>query len=384
MNPEPQGAVEGNTERAALVHREVLQLTLLIFIAIAGFFLTRVVAANNRAMSARDAAAWYDRGQQALESGQIDLAIDAFRRATVRNRTETAYVLALARALALHHDDEAARQVLLTLRESQPENADINLELARLAAHGADVTEAVRFYHNALYAPWPAERTDARRRVRIELIQFLLTHDQPGRAGAELLAVAADLPDEPAAHVQVAQLFFQAGDYTHSLDHFERAVRLAPDDGVALAGAGQSAFRLGEYARARSYLVRAPRDVDEVATTREIVELVLADDPLANRIGSAERRRRLLMDVEYARQRLTACIGERAGEPKDDEVVFQGEMEALSRQLSRTAVLDQDTIETGVDLVQRVAQHIMQRCASATVRDRALVLIGRQHSGAAR
>ena len=374
-----------NTEREAFVHREVFQLVILILIATAGFFLTRVFAANNRAMSLRDAAEWYKRGQQALESGRIDVAVEDFRRAAVRNRTENAYVLALARALARSHDEEAARRVLVTLREADPEDAGINLELARLAAHRADVPEAVRFYHNALYAPWPPERSDARRDVRFELIQFLLAHDQPSRAAAELLAVAADLPDEPAAHIHVAQLFFQAGDYHRSLDHFQRALRLAPDDGVALAGAGESAFRLGEYAVARSYLIRAPRDLDDVAATKEIVESVLADDPLTARIGSAERRRRLVGDLASTRQQLAACIGQRTGaQATTEELALQAEAEDVARQLSGPTVLDQDTIETGVDLVARLARHIIQSCAAVTARDRALVLIGRQHSAAAK
>jgi tetratricopeptide (TPR) repeat protein len=378
-----EDAVEDNAERAASVHREIFQLAVLIVAATAAFFLTRAVAANNRAMSLRDAAEWYTRGRQALESGRTDTAIEDFRRATVRNRTDHTYVLALARALARSHDPEAARRVLLTLRESEPEDAEVNLELARLAVHRGDLTEAVRFYHNALYAPWPAERADARRDVRFELIQFLLTQAQTGRAIAELLAIAADVPDEPAVHIQVGQFFFQAGDYRHSLDHFQRALHLAPDNGTALAGAGQDAFRLGDYVLARSYLTRAPQDLDGVTATKEISELVLADDPLAPRIGPAERRRRLVADIEYSGQQLDACVGHRkGGEMTSEDRAFQAEVEEFADQLTRPSVLDQDTIETGVDLVARVAAHIVQECVAATARDRAFVLIGRQHDAA--
>ena len=148
-------------ERSALIHREMVQLGVLILVATAAFLLTRAVAASNRDMSLRDAAEWYRRGQQRSTAGGVDDAIDSFRRATVRDRDEKRYVLALARALALKRDDDAARGVLLTLRESAPEDPDINLQLARLAAARQDVTEALRFYHNALYAPWPAEQADA-------------------------------------------------------------------------------------------------------------------------------------------------------------------------------------------------------------------------------
>lgn len=364
---------------AALVHREFLQLGILIVIAIAAFFLTRAVAASNRDMSLQDAAEWYRRGQQALDAGRVDDAVEAFRRATARSRTDKNYLLALARALTLDHDDEEARSVLLTLRESAPEDAEINLELARLVADRQDVTEALRFYHNALYAPWPAELTDARRRVRVELIRFLLAHNQSGRALSELLAVSTDLPDQAAAHLQVAQLFAQAGDQNHALDQFQRALRLSPDHGMALAGAGQSAFQLGRYALARTYLRRAPADQDNV-TTREVVERVLSSDPLANRIGSTERRRRLISDLNYARQRLATCFAGRAGgQTTDDELALQHEADAFKARLPPSAALDQDTIEGGVDLLDRIASHVIQACGSPTPFDRALVLIGRQH-----
>jgi hypothetical protein len=101
--------------------------------------------------------------------GDADSAIDSFRRATVKNRTEKRYVLALAGALALTHQDEPARNALLAVREAL-EDPDVNLELARLADDGQDFSSAVREYHNALYAPWPPHRAQARRHVRIELI----------------------------------------------------------------------------------------------------------------------------------------------------------------------------------------------------------------------
>src|SRR5581483_9147544 len=171
--------------------------------AVAAFFATRSLAASNRAMTLRDAADWYRRGQQALAEGRVAEAVDDFRRTTVRNRHDKTYVLALAGALARNGDDEAARGVLLALRESLPEDPETNLELARLAARGGDVPETMRYYHNALYAPWPPERTDERRIARLELVRFLLMHGQSNRALPELLAMAADLPDEPAAHVRV-------------------------------------------------------------------------------------------------------------------------------------------------------------------------------------
>ena len=368
------------TEQSNLIQREILQLALLGVVAVAAFFLTRGIAASNHDMNLRDGAEWYQRGQRQLERGDVDNAIDSFRRASVRNRNEKRYVLALARALAYTHQYEAARSALLALRESAPEDAEVNLQLARLAADRQDVTEALRYYHNTLYAPWPADQTDARRRVRLELIDFLLTHDRPSPAVSELLALSTDLPDAAAAHVEVGQLFSKAGDSRRALEQFQRALRLAPGNGDALDGAGQAAFQLGDYVLAERYLRVVPNASGKVRETRDLVELVLSSDPLASRIRSAERRRRLIANFSYADQRLSACIEQRASatQPSADELALRQEAQAFETHLKAPVVGEDDTLDVGVDLIYRIEREVVQRCPS-TLLDRALVLIGQKH-----
>jgi tetratricopeptide (TPR) repeat protein len=364
-------------ERSALIHRETFQLSALVALAVAAFLVTRAVAANNRDMSLRDAAEWFRRGQEAMQSGRVDDAIDSLRRATVRNRNEKSYVLALAHALALKHDADAARTVLMTLRESEPEDRDINLQLARLAATQQDVTEAVRFYHNALYAPWPLDQTDARRGVRLELVRLLLAHNQAGRAISELLALSADMPDDPAPRLEVAQLFADAHDDSHALDQFQRALSRVPDNRIALSGAGMAAFRHGDYALARSYLQRLPEDAGEVRTTRELVNLIISRDPLANRIGAAERPRRLTADINYVHERIHACIAN--GNVNTDSATLDSEAEMFGAELDRPVILEQDTVEEGVDLINRLEHDMNTRCGRPTTLDQALLLIGNRH-----
>lgn len=117
-----------SAERAALIHRENIQIGVLILIAVAAFFLTRAFADSNRDMTLRDAAEWHRRGQQALADGRRDDAIEDFHRATVRNRFEKRSLLDLARALRSTGENDEARGALLTLRESAPEDPDVNLE----------------------------------------------------------------------------------------------------------------------------------------------------------------------------------------------------------------------------------------------------------------
>jgi len=373
------------SQRAALIHRETIQLGVLLLVAAAAFALTRTVAANNRAMTLRDAAEWYRRGRVQMEAGRTDEAVDSFRRATVRDRNEKIYVLALAGALTSQGDFEPARSALMTLREASPEDPDVNLLLARLAAKRLDVTEALRFYRNALYSPWPNDQAGTRRQVRIELVRFLLERGQPSRALSELIALSADIPDEPEAHLDVARLFGAAGDHRNALDQFQRALRLSGENAEALAGAGQAAFEIGDYTLARTYLRRAPDKTADVQSTLELVDLVLSNDPLAARLGSAERRRRLTADLDHARERLRACLAQSGGTPAGNEgEAVQRETQAYLDQMQQQRILDQDTVEVGLDVIDRIERAVTDRCGPGTPLDQALLRIGRQHAGGAR
>jgi tetratricopeptide (TPR) repeat protein len=364
--------------QAAAVRREALQLAALILTAVVAFFVTKGVAGSNRDISVHDAAEWFRRGQQALEDNRIDDAVAAFRRAAGRDRTRRPYVLALARALALQDDEAAARAALITLRETAPEDPEINLELARLAAARRDITEALRFYHNALYAPWAPEDAERRREVRSELVEFLLTHDQRDRAVSELLAMVTDVPDDVPHHLRAAEQFARAGDDADARRQFEAALRLDSTDPTALIGAGQAAFGLGDYALARRYLRRAPQQGAGVRSTLEIADLVLTRDPLANRISASERRRRLASDVAYTGERLNACVAGDRG--SDTDAALQKDAREFGDRL-KAPTLEQETIEAGLDLIERIERHVVDTCGPASTTDRALLLIAREHGG---
>ena len=363
--------------RARIVHQEVVKLVVLVGVACVTFFATRALAGYNRALGLRDAAEWFERGGCQLESGNVTGAIDAFRRATVKSPYNTRYSLELARALAIGHQNEPARNVLLALRESTPENRDVNLQLARLAADGQEVEEAVRYYHNTLYAPWPAGEEDTRRRVRIELIRLLLAHVEVNRAVSELVALSADVPEETASHVELGTLFAQAGDNAHALDQFQHALELAPDNHEALVGAGLAAFRLGNYMLARKRL-QAVSDPGEARATRELVDVILSNDPLEVRIGAAARRARLARNLSFAERRLDNCLTTRSEPRPESDLELRKELTTFVRQLKRP-VLEADTVESGVDLTARIATRMASLCPPATTLDRALSLIGQRH-----
>jgi tetratricopeptide (TPR) repeat protein len=365
--------------RSAFIHQEIVKLATLIALAIAAFFLTRAMAASNRTMTERDAAEWYARGERALSGGDQTRALEAFRHASVIKRGDRQYTLALARALEATHQNDAAERALLGLRESAPEDPEVNLELAHLETARGEPSAALRYYHNALYAPWPAEQADVRRGVRIELIRFLLSTRQSSRAESELVALSSDLPNTLALRLQVGDLFLSVGDRQRALDQFEQALGLARQNRGALAGAGRAAFAIGDYEKAQRYLRDLPDPSSDLRDMRVVAELVLAGDPLATRIGSSARRHRLTEALSHLSQALERCTA--IADHRQSPVLIQlvDETSAFTNELARNNALENDTIENGLDLVNRGERAVTGACPPPQPVDRALMLIAARH-----
>jgi tetratricopeptide (TPR) repeat protein len=124
------------------------------------------------------------------------------------------------------------------------------------------------------------------------------------------MALSTALPPTPAAHLQAAQLFAQAGDYTGSLTQYRDALRLEPTNASALIGAGEAAYHAGNYTAAQHYLQAALNLNPEDGNVRQllvITELVLRTNPFRSHISDAERNRRITTAFTQSEGRLIAC-----------------------------------------------------------------------------
>ncbi len=250
----------------------MLLLSVIAACAVGLFLVTKSVAAREGKIESRVAAIWFQDGERRLSAGQIDEAIDSFRKATGIDRENRRYVMALADALAAGNHNVEAQQALLRLREQDPTNAEVNLRLARLAAKSGDVSEAVLYYHSSLDGMWKGPNVASRRRnVRKELIDFLISRQDRDRALSELLVLDSELPQSADAHVQAAKLYLQVGDTGRALNDFMEAVRLDPLNDEALAGAGETELRLGDRRKARQYLEEAVARGDASQQTRDLL-----------------------------------------------------------------------------------------------------------------
>jgi tetratricopeptide (TPR) repeat protein len=365
------------------------EILLLIALAVGGigvFLFTRSMAAREQRMEARIAAIWYKEGQRQLDSGEVDSAVDSFRKATTNAPGNRSYTLALANALARDNHDAEAQQILLRLRESDPENAEFNLYLARLVAKRGEIPDAVRYYQNALYGRWTGSQVDEwKRQVRTELIAYLLAHHEHNMALSELLMLESDLPESAAAHGQVAQLFLQAGDVHHALKHYLVAAQLDPTDVRALRGAGEAAFELGDYAKANQYLEAALELDPNSETTRKLLSvtgMVLTYDPLAPHLTKEERQRRLLLNFGQSQQRLESCLSQMSNNQRNAELrSLKDEALAMEPKLHSRQLPDSELARSAVELIYQIEKAASVACGEPEGLDQALLLIGVKHGG---
>src|SRR6201997_919231 len=165
--------------------------TVLFFLAVTG--LSSVYHAQREALGNR----WFARGVADLNAKHFDAAVTEFRAALLYSRDDFNYQLNLAEALIGLRQTGQASAYLLNLWDREPENGQVNLEVARIGAQKGQTTIAVRYFHNAEYAAWPPDQETQRREARLELIELLLRTNAKTQAQAELIALAENVGDDP-------------------------------------------------------------------------------------------------------------------------------------------------------------------------------------------
>lgn len=368
------------SDLARIVHREVVLLAVLSAIAAAAFLLTQWAATATRMHRESEAAAWYGRGLAQLAEKRTTDAVVALGRAAARRPDDWDYAKVLAGALLDDGQASASRHVLLQWRRQRPDDVDVNTQLARLEAGSGDATAAIAYYESALHGRWPDAASSSRLDVRRELIRFELARGLTAQALSHTLILAANSPDESAAHVDVARLFLAAGDVARAQDHFARALHLKPGDVDARVGATESAFARGDYARTlvEGRGLTDPRSVERM----RLAAAVVANDPLEPRVPAGERRRRLSSAVRYATTQLGACRRQRP----DASTLAKRTAAALADALTAFRVDDatpdsrpSDTTERGLHLVFQALEAVRRQCPPLETRGDALVRAARRH-----
>jgi tetratricopeptide (TPR) repeat protein len=265
----------------------------------------------------------------------------------------------------------------------------VNLELARLAARDHAVSDALRFYHGAIYGEWDDDPVLRRRTARLELVEFLLDAGQKDAARAELIAQAADLPADPALQTKVGNLLLRVAGYDDALKLFRQALREEPHLAPALAGAGECYFQNGDYAHAERYLGRAVQQdphLTQAAAMLDTAQAVLNLDPFNRRLDNTERARRAVLAFNSAQARLENCSVQRGIDlktPGSDplQALYALAIELQPRAQPRYLSRDSQLLSQVMDVAFEIEQATAHSCGEAQGLDLALLLMAREQGG---
>lgn len=351
-------------------------LAVLFFLFVTG--LSRAYHGQREALGDR----WFNRGVADLNAKHFDAAVSNFRSALLYSRDNYFYQLNLAEALlGLGHTGEASAY-LMNLWDREPENGLVNLELARIAAQQGRNDQAVRYYHDAIYATWSGDGKNQRRTARLELIELLLRLHSQAEAEAELIAFAENAGEDPAEQELIGGLFLRAQDYGRALAAFSSALKTDRHNPIALAGAGDAAFQLQRYPESQRFLqaaVAANPNSAQSADQLKTAEMVLRMDPYRRPISEAQRNRAAVDAFTVAGLRLKSCPvlpGPGSGPSLSDR------WSAMKPEITDTGLRrNPDLVDSAMDLVFRIERQTSDTCGTPSGPDLALLLIARLHEG---
>jgi len=387
--PESQGktmAAGALEELRLYLRQQPVMLVLLAVLAVISFLavtgLSRAYHAQRHFLGDR----WFTRGVADLGAQHYDSAVTEFRSALLYSRDNYTYQLNLAEALiGLKRTGEAAAY-LANLWERQPEDGLVNLELARIAVQKEQREQALRYYHNAIYAAWPSDQEGKRRDARLELIEFLLNTGATAQAQSELIALQENLGADPSQQERVGDLFLRAQDYEHALAAYRLSLKLERDNRAALAGAGFAAFQLGRYPLAQRYLEGAvagnPNDTRS-ADRLKMTEMVLGMDPFRRQLSVSLRARIVVSAFTTAGVRLKACSASRGiALPTATQSSLARSWAKMKPQISEGELRrNPDLVESAMDLVFDIERQTSATCGTPAGADMALLLIAKLHEG---
>ena len=355
-------------------------LIIVLFIGVTA--LSRMFYAQQGDLAAR----WSARGTSDLAANKFSDAMNDYRASLRYAPNSYATQLGMAEALIGLKRTSEASAYLTNLWQTEPENGVVNRELARIAAGEKNSRGALRYYHNAIYAIWTGDAERERRDTRWELVRYLLGIQAFAQAQSELIALAAEVGEDPGQQIELGQYFLKVQDYQRALAAFRVSLHADPHNQAALAGAGAAAFGMGDYARARDYLQTAVKESPDDRDSRNLLDVadqVAQLDPFRRQISDAERDRAVIGVFQTAGQRLksgaaAARASMVAGAPETlNDAWTKLEPQVTARDLRR----NQDVVNQAVSLAFAIERQAVTQCGPGSSADAALILISKLHEG---
>ena len=380
VSPERLSRVRAYLQQRPVMLVVLTALAVVFFLVVSG--LSRTYKDQRSSLGNR----WFERGVVELNAKRYEAAVTDFRAALLYSRDDYTYQLNLAEALlGMQHRGEASAY-FVNLWDRQPEDGLVNLELARIAARKGQTEQAVRYYHNAVYAIWPKGQESQRREARLELVGLLLRTNAKAQAQAELIARSETVTEDPAEQQLLGDLFLRADDPEHALTEYRLSSKEDPHNATALAGAGYAAYELGQYRLAQHYLddavKRDPTDTQS-AERLKTTEMVLRMDPFRRQLSVQARNQLVIEAFKIAGQRLEKCGVPRADAGTEPpQANLSDQWSTMKPKMTEGELRrNPDLSEQAMDLVFRIERQTSTSCGSPTGADLALLLISKLHEG---
>jgi tetratricopeptide (TPR) repeat protein len=379
----------GSDESPRVLSRELVMLLCLLALVVM-LALTALLSRLYHKKIHTLADAMFTQGEADERANQVNAALADYRSALAYNPTNLLFQFHLAKELAAAKRDEEARSYLLNMLSESPGSGEVNLELARIAAHVNSMADAMRYYQGAIYGEWASDPMARRWAARRELCETLLNRGEVKQAAPEVIALAENTPaGDPVRLKIVAQLLLRTQQWTRALDLYRTLLAADRSDQESLAGAAQAAFQLGQYNAAMEFFDQLPRerrDQPDLANLFAMTGRILALDPFLSGLPAEVRAQRAASALALAQARAENCARQ-AGQsleqtpPATDlqRLYAQGkdlQQDWTARYMERFP----DRLDAAMTYVFVMENAAVTVCGEPQGDDRALWLLGRSRS----
>jgi tetratricopeptide (TPR) repeat protein len=326
----------------------------LVFLAISAIAVADMfLAKTERAESRVEAARLFKQGQAAITHGESAEAIERIKDAISIERGNRDYLRTLAQAQLTAGKTADAESTLADLLQTDSTDGLASLIMARVLVKEDRFSEAVSYFHRAVYGRWNQDAAANQLRARFELIDLLAQRNSKEDLLAELLPIQDQPSGDLKMRTRLGQWFLQAGSPARAAVLFRAVLHDAPSNADAYEGLGEAEFAQSQYRGAQRDFQAALRLDPEDQAARKSLELcneLLTLDPTLRGLGHEERFRRSLKLVELTEGESSQCAG------PNPAPELQGLLDVAAKALKAhvSAARQSDASESNLDLAEQL------------------------------
>ncbi len=330
-----------------------------------------------RTERAKRSESYYRAGQELFQRERYAEAIEQYRNALSISH-DVKHRLALALALVkADHMNEAAVYLNEVLRE-RPSSGPANLALATVEAAQGQPERAILHYQRASIGSFDEDPARNRVLARMELVDYLEKLKRDRQARAEILALAANLPSEPAIQKQVGQALLHFRLAREAAELFSQMIKSGLPDAAEYTGLGRAEFLMADYRKARDSFHEALK-IDsgdgEASHLAEVCDRVIALDPTQRGLDSRERFRRTQELLQAVLTRLSTCAPNESGWSKPAEEAAIAARAMTTRK--RAPAPPSNAVDAGLSAAETLWAEGIKLCGAPQAEDAVALVMAR-------